>query len=800
MTSTPATREEAPAPRSGLTQRENKTSDEVTDPTEAELAPGVGSGPRPDPERVDAPRHLSEPLGVAAPDLAASSSRRWGLSIGHKLGLLICGLQLAIVGCLAWYFENQQIDSLRNELESKADTYAQLVAAQVRSAVAFEDRETAREVFDAVSSDPDLLAAVLFDQSGRSLHIWGTPGSMAQRANGGVDARKVFELSDRFLAVAPVLSLEGPRGTLTLEFTKAQLVQSRAELTRAAALAGGIALLFGSGIALLIARSFARRLRAISVVAEKIAGGDLSQEAVCDLARDEVGSLARSFAAMLEQIKRLFSQIQQRAAEEQTRLEQLVRERTSALEERNMDMRRVMDNVDQGFLTIDRQGNMSIERSAIIERWLGPPPPSALLWNYVDQAAPGLSDRFAMSWEQVLDDCLPMNLALDQMPQRFSAAGRHFSIGYKPILGPDGHLERAVVVLSDITPVVERERVEAEQREALRLFSRVSEDRAGVLEFFAEAQRLVEQITQATPDDPRTTKRLLHTLKGNAAMFGLERLSSLCHAIEDVMEDSNANIADAERRRLLHGWTEMYDQLSPLTGDSTSGGLSIGDDDYRQLLLTIESGCNQATLRSLVEGWRLESTEVRLKRAARQAMALAERLGKPPLEVRIESNELRLDPKIWREVWAEFPHLIRNAIDHGFERLDARASGLPTVATLCLRTFMDASKFVIEVEDSGRGVNWGRVRELAQARGLPTATQADLERALFIDGLSTKERVDETSGRGVGMAAIAAAVQARGGRIEVHSKAPHGTRVRLSWPSSVAEARPKNEALAQPAK
>jgi two-component system chemotaxis sensor kinase CheA len=89
---------------------------------------------------------------------------------------------------------------------------------------------------------------------------------------------------------------------------------------------------------------------------------------------------------------------------------------------------------------------------------------------------------------------------------------------------------------------------------------------------------------------------------------------------------------------------------------------------------------------------------------------------------------------------------------------------------------------VIEVEDSGRGVDWQKVLERAVARGLPAETHGDLERALFADGLSTKDRVDETSGRGVGMAAVAAAVQARGGIIQVRSRETGGTLVTMRWP------------------
>lgn len=721
------------------------------------------------------------PTAAAEPPTA----RRFGLSIGQKLGLLILGLQLAIVAALGVYFAGLQARSLTQALKNKADTYAQLVASQTASAVAFNDKETAREVFDAVSSDPDLLGAVLWDKNGSALHTWGSPGTVAQNAKHGVPQRKVFELPDRILAVSPVVSREGPRGTLALEFTKAQLVQTRAELTKAGALAGGLALLFGGALALLIAQSFARRLRAIAVVAEQVAAGDLSQDPVADPTRDEIGSLARSFTTMLEQIRRLFGKIQRQAAQEQQRLEGLVNARTAQLGERNADMRRVLDNVGQGFLTIDRKGKMSGERSAIVDRWLGEPAPDDTFFSYIDRFAPGMGIRLELGWGEVVDGFLPLELLLDQMPNKFSRDNQHFSISYKPILDASGGLERAVVVLSDETPVVERERAEMEQREALMLFSRASEDPAGVREFFAEARRLVSAIVHETPEDDRVTKRLVHTLKGIAGVFGIERLVSLCHSIEDAMEEEKTNIGEADRQRLLAGWNEIDSQLSKLTQDSNAGGLSISSEDYEELLAAMNAKQSLLTLRSMVEAWKLEPTEVRLRRAARQAEALAERLGKVPVKVLIESNRMRLDPQIWNDVWAEFPHLIRNAVDHGLP--PAPSDGEPAKpAQIILRTRVGSGEFSIDVENEGMGVNWDRVRKLARERGLPAETKADLERALFADGLSTKESVDTTSGRGVGMAAVAAAVREHGGTIRVISENDRSTRVRMSWPVEAA--------------
>ena len=73
-----------------------------------------------------------------------------GASIFVKLLALIVSLVLGVAALLASYLSSRQVQDMQSELETKAATYGRLTSKQVESAVAFDDRETAREVFDSV--------------------------------------------------------------------------------------------------------------------------------------------------------------------------------------------------------------------------------------------------------------------------------------------------------------------------------------------------------------------------------------------------------------------------------------------------------------------------------------------------------------------------------------------------------------------------------------------------------------------------------------------------------------------------
>jgi chemotaxis protein histidine kinase CheA len=60
---------------------------------------------------------------------------------------------------------------------------------------------------------------------------------------------------------------------------------------------------------------------------------------------------------------------------------------------------------------------------------------------------------------------------------------------------------------------------------------------------------------------------------------------------------------------------------------------------------------------------------------------------------------------------------------------------------------------------------------------------AELVDAMLSHDFSTRSQVSETSGRGVGLAALASAVSQLGGTLAVDSEAGRGTRWTLSFPN-----------------
>lgn len=464
-------------------------------------------------------------------------------------------------------------------------------------------------------------------------------------------------------------------------------------------------------------------------------------------------------------------------------LEKKVEERTAALEVRNRDMRMLLGVVDQGFFTIDSQGRMGEERSAMVDRWLESPETGVRFCDCLAKWDKKAADWIDMGVPEVFDGFLPPEVSADQLPKRVGIGEMTLEVEYKPVLGDNG-VESVAVILSDITAQIERERLESELREMMAIFERLSTDRSGVLEFFAEADTIVKSLEDPESLDLALAKRMVHTLKGNSSIFGLTSVAEQCHGMEDLI-DTEQRMPEAEAwEELQRRWETVRSHIHKLAGErDDSGQLHLVEEDITALLRDILDGAPMDDIARRVASWQLEPTETRLNRIAERTRQLAARLGKDGIDVKVNGGDLRMESEHWAPFWSSFVHVIRNAVDHGLETSEERQeAGKSEHGTLEIGTRADGQSFVIYLKDDGRGINWDRIREKARGANLPSETEADLIEALFTDGVSTAASVSDTSGRGVGMAAVRAAAQEMGGAVAVQTQAGHGTTFEFVFP------------------
>src|SRR5690606_18776190 len=118
----------------------------------------------------------------------------------------------------------------------------------------------------------------------------------------------------------------------------------------------------------------------------------------------------------------------------------------------------------------------------------------------------------------------------------------------------------------------------------------------------------------------------------------------------------------------------------------------------------------------------------------------------------VDAGDAELDKTVAEQLFPAFVQFVRNAVDHGIEAPDRRrASGKPDEGTLTITAAARGNRFAeIRIADDGAGIDAGSVAARAGLPEPPRSNAALLD-VLCRSGFSTRDAVDHTSGRGVGM-------------------------------------------------
>lgn len=167
-------------------------------------------------------------------------------------------------------------------------------------------------------------------------------------------------------------------------------------------------------------------------------------------------------------------------------------------------------------------------------------------------------------------------------------------------------------------------------------------------------------------------------------------------------------------------------------------------------------------------------------------------------EVRLElrGEQVELDRKVLELIHDPLLHLVRNALDHGFETPAERsAAGKAASGLLEVSAETVGGEVRVIISDDGRGMDPQRLRERAVRMGMLTsdaaASLSDSEALdlIFQPGFSTAAIVTDISGRGVGMDVVRTNLNELGGQVHLESQFGHGTRVILTLPLTVVTTR-----------
>jgi two-component system chemotaxis sensor kinase CheA len=219
-------------------------------------------------------------------------------------------------------------------------------------------------------------------------------------------------------------------------------------------------------------------------------------------------------------------------------------------------------------------------------------------------------------------------------------------------------------------------------------------------------------------------------------------------------------------------------------------GEVLGIRDQKLQKDTVQLRRITAELQRVSMSMRMVPIKSTFQKMIRLVRDLSKKSGKEVI-LEMHGEETEVDRNMVEEIYEPLVHLIRNSIDHGIELPDERKQlGKAPQGSIQLVAGQRGGHIIIDVYDDGRGLDAERIRARAIEKGIlspeePLEAQSTYE-LIFDAGFSTKERVTEVSGRGVGMDVVKKSVEQLRGNVEISSFPGKGTHFRLKLPLTMA--------------
>ncbi|WP_237170051.1 MCP four helix bundle domain-containing protein [Pandoraea faecigallinarum] len=592
--------------------------------------------------------------------------------------------------------------------------------------------------------------------------------------------------------------LEGVVNTLRVEKNRQKdsaittLNDTLATTTTAIGIVTGLAIVLLTAIGALLYRQITRPLSRMQAMMSEIANSQDFTRRVPVGRMDEIGHSIVAFNGMIEKIQ----------------------ERSAQLKQKTADIQAMLQNMQQGILTVVDGSKVHGEYSAYLEA----------IFETQDVAGRGVMELVFGQSDLGSDALSQVEAAIDACIGQDAinfAFNEHLLVGEIGKRMPDGRVKqldltwsaitdesdtilRLMLCVRDVTELRELAAEANEQKQRLEMIGEilaVSQEKfhhfiESSSDFIRENERIIRKHSQADSAAIAELFRNMHTIKGNARTYNLQYLTNVVHETEqsyhelrqpDVARvwDQDGMMRELERVREA---VDAYAYINEISlgrkgpGRAADEQSMVVDRAHIRASLRMLEAADPNDLHQLVamrdavhQTLRLLGTEgvgEALGAVLDSLPSLARELGKPAPVVRIDDNGYRLRAPAVRILRDVFMHLLRNSMDHGLEGADERrAKGKPAAGTIDIEVGLDHNMLQVTLTDDGRGLALHRIRSIAVQRGWITAetyvTDEQIAQFIFRPGFSTASEVTEVSGRGVGMDAVQDFVRREHGRIEL---------------------------------
>ncbi len=475
--------------------------------------------------------------------------------------------------------------------------------------------------------------------------------------------------------------------------------------------------------------------------------------------------LQKKYKAELESKESYILELQKAKAELENysqNLEKMVSERTAELSQLNQTLSALLNSLGQGFFIFDQDGQCHDVYSKACLELLEAAPAKKKVWDVLHLPENKVSG-FQKWMMTAFSEMLPFEDLAPLAPQDYAhSEKRNIQLEYFPLRSEDTVIQSIVVMATDKTALIAAQKEAEAEKNKVQQILKIIQNKKQIPLFISETKSQLDQLLNIKknwqPNDLESLKRILHTLKGNAALYNIQPLADKAHHLETkVAEDihfASQNWSD-DVHSMNNDFQDFLNLKNELINDRENDNSNFRVEDF---FLPFDS----------------------------EMKKISTQLGKKVKPLSISTPpQLQLDETQYASLFSSMIHFIRNSLDHGIESPELRIQkGKSPEGEIKIALHNKADLLEIHVSDDGAGLNFDKLRQKAQERGLPSAqmNQEQLSMLIFEAAFSTQDQVSELSGRGVGLDAVKDNVTRLKGHITVETKKDFGTLFKITVP------------------
>lgn len=719
-------------------------------------------------------------------------------SIRHKLVFLlslsaVIAILLSSFAIFAYTYKNKKSESVRN-----LSQLTNILAENLTASIEFDDAKSANDMLKSLKMDSSIKGAFIFKQKGKvfsyyknkSANIEDTKNILTKMYDKNAIDKKLEHIDFDNIIISSPIHLDGEFiGAFAIVSSTKMMNKTLSEQLFTQFVVALVSILVIVLLAFRLQRIFTLPIFTLKDTMEDIAVNRNYDIHVKDYRDDEFQSLYDGFNNMIDTINNQNNKLYDFG------------ERVKAL----------LDNAGQGFLSFDENftvdSEFSKECTKLISKDIAGKNIAELLFadNEVQK------ELFINTIKGVLeqDDDISKKFLLELLPSEIILNKKALKIEYKQI-----EKSKFMLVITNISSQKKLENKIKKEQEILKMIVETVSDSEMFFETKDEYEKFIDSIashvdkTKTPLHNFNEVYRTIHTFKGAFSQLYMQNVVKFLHNIESKIS-------------LVIKYNKMTNEklLSILYNDGFANSLNkdlsiitnilgenfLKESNYVKVNVKYIHDLQEKVSKIIEQDEKypakygevfekvLELSKIKVinlfKPYSNLVSQLSQNLNKDIYELDVIGDSDITVSEEYKPFFKSLIHMFRNSVDHGIEDAETRVeNGKDEKGTISCSFKQNGKYLQIIISDDGGGINKDKIVQKAVEKGIVNKTQAQLlseneiYNLLFNDQFSTKDEVSEVSGRGVGMSAVKAELEALNGVFEIKSEPNVGSTFTFTLP------------------